>query len=233
MANPRKTAVSVLTKIEKDNAYSNITLKSFLNDAELTHEDIAFVSALVYGVLDRRITLDYVLSRFMKTPLKKTAPFTLNVLRTALYQIMFMDKIPESAAVNEAVKIMKSSKFSRNAGFVNGVLRSVLRTDVDLDSPQGRKLALADNSVTQADLVWDDKKLADMAQKFGIDLSEWKMKIAKLVADKDNKVQTIINDEKELKLVFTPEQYSFVLNALRRYGDDFTQSILKVLKIDE
>ena len=97
----------------------------------------------------------------------------------------------------------------------------------------GIKLALADNSVTQADLVWDDKKLADMAQKFGIDLSEWKMKIAKLVADKDNKVQTIINDEKELKLVFTPEQYSFVLNALRRYGDDFTQSILKVLKIDE
>ena len=112
-------------------------------------------------------------------------------------------------------------------------LIAVLRTDVDLDSPQGRKLALADNSVTQADLVWDDKKLADMAQKFGIDLSEWKMKIAKLVADKDNKVQTIINDEKELKLVFTPEQYSFVLNALRRYGDDFTLSILKVLKIDE
>ena len=135
MANPRKTAVSVLTKIEKDNAYSNITLKSFLNDAELTHEDIAFVSALVYGVLDRRITLDYVLSRFMKTPLKKTAPFTLNVLRTALYQIMFMDKIPESAAVNEAVKIIKKSKESRNAGFVNAVLRAALREETLL--PEG------------------------------------------------------------------------------------------------
>lgn len=135
MANPRKTAVSVLTKIEKDNAYSNITLKSFLNDTELTHEDIAFVSALVYGVLDRRITLDYVLSRFMKTPLKKTAPFTLNVLRTALYQIMFMDKIPESAAVNEAVKIIKKSKESRNAGFVNAVLRAALREETLL--PEG------------------------------------------------------------------------------------------------
>lgn len=143
MANPRKTAVSVLTKIEKDNAYSNITLKSFLNDAELTHEDIAFVSALVYGVLDRRITLDYVLSRFMKTPLKKTAPFTLNVLRTALYQIMFMDKIPESAAVNEAVKIIKKSKESRNAGFVNAVLRAALREETLLpEGDSGKELSI-------------------------------------------------------------------------------------------
>lgn len=129
MANPRKTAVSVLTRIEKDNAYSNITLKAYLNDNEFTREDIAFISALVYGVLDRRITLDYVLARFMKTPLKKTAPFTLNCLRVALYQIMFMDKIPESAAVNEAVKIIKKSKESRNAGFVNAVLRAVLREE--------------------------------------------------------------------------------------------------------
>ncbi len=135
MPNPRKTAVSVLTKIEKDNAYSNLTLNSYLQASELNREDIAFVSALVYGVLDRRITLDYVLSRFMKTPIRKTAPFTLNVLRTALYQIMFMDKIPESAATNEAVKIIKKSKESRNAGFVNAVLRSVLREKVLL--PEG------------------------------------------------------------------------------------------------
>ena len=143
MANPRKTAVSALTKIEKDNAYSNITLKSFLNNAELTKEDISFVSALVYGVLDRRITLDYVLSRFMKTPLKKTAPFTLNVLRTALYQIMFMDKIPESAAVNEAVKIIKKSKESRNAGFVNAVLRAALREETLLpESDSANELSI-------------------------------------------------------------------------------------------
>lgn len=135
MTNPRKAAVTVLTKIQKDNAYSNLTLKEFLKNAELSREDVHFVSALVYGVLDRQITLDFVLSRFMKTPIKKTAPFTLNVLRTALYQIMYMDKIPESAAVNEAVKIIKKSKESRNAGFVNAVLRSALREKVEL--PKG------------------------------------------------------------------------------------------------
>jgi 16S rRNA (cytosine967-C5)-methyltransferase len=65
----------------------------------------------------------------MKTPIKKTAPFTLSVLRSALYQIMYMDKIPDSAAVNEAVKLIKKSKESRNAGFVNAVLRSALRSE--------------------------------------------------------------------------------------------------------
>ena len=112
MANPRKLAASALVKIERDNAYSNITLNAFLKDTDLTPQDKGLFSALVYGVLDRKITLDFVLSKFMKTPIKKTAPFTLAVLRCALYQIMFMDKIPESAAVNEAVKLIKKSKES-------------------------------------------------------------------------------------------------------------------------
>ena len=139
MPNPRKLAVSALVKIERDNAYSNLTLNSFLKDFDLSKEDKALFSALVYGVLDRKITIDYVLSKFMKTPLKKTAPFTLNVLRVGLYQIMYMDKIPESAAVNESVKIIKSSKENRNAGFVNAVLRSVIRNPLELpngDSPK-------------------------------------------------------------------------------------------------
>ncbi len=129
MINPRKLAVNILTKIEKDNAYSNLTLSAYFKENELSVEEKAFVTALVYGVLDRKITLDYVLSRFMKTSIKKTAPFTLNTLRTALYQIMYMDKVPESAAVNEAVKLIKKSSESRNQGFVNAVLREVLRQD--------------------------------------------------------------------------------------------------------
>ncbi len=135
MANARKTAVKVLLKIEKEGAYSNLAVAEALKNAELTPQDKALATALIYGVLDRKITLDFILSKFLKTPVSKTEPFTLAVLRTALYQIKYMDKIPESAAVNEAVKIMKSSKFGRNSGFVNGVLRSVLRTEVDL--PQG------------------------------------------------------------------------------------------------
>lgn len=135
MANARKTAVKVLVKIEKEGTYSNLGVAEALKNSELNLQDKSLATAIIYGVLDRKITLDYILSKFLKTHINKTEPFTLMVLRSALYQIKYMDKIPESAAVNEAVKIMKSSKFSRNAGFVNGVLRSVLRTDVEI--PKG------------------------------------------------------------------------------------------------
>ncbi len=129
MENPRKLAVKALIKINTDNAYSNLTVNSLFKENELSLQDKSFATALVYGVLDRRITLDYVLSKFLKTPLKKVAPFTKEVLRTALYQIMFMDKIPNSAAVDEAVKLIKKSKESRNSGFVNAVLRNALRAE--------------------------------------------------------------------------------------------------------
>ncbi len=135
MSNPRKAAVKALLKVENDAAYSNIALNAVLRESGLENADRAFVSAVFYGVLDRRITIDYILSRFIKTPLKKVAPFTLEVLRSAVYQIMFMDKVPDSAAVNEAVKLIKSSKESRNAGFANAVLRNILRNEITL--PKG------------------------------------------------------------------------------------------------
>ena len=135
MSNPRKAAVKALLKVENDAAYSNIALNAVLRESGLENADKAFASAIFYGVLDRRITIDFVLSKFIKTPLKKVAPFTLEVLRSAVYQIMFMDKVPDSAAVNEAVKLIKSSRESRNAGFANAVLRNVLRSEITL--PQG------------------------------------------------------------------------------------------------
>lgn len=135
MVNPRSLAVKILIKIEKDNAYSNLTLNAFFEETEISNVDKAFVTNLVYGVIERKITLDYVLKNFIKAPLKKVQPITLNTLRVALYQVMFMDKIPESAAVNEAVKSIKKSKESRNSGFVNAVLRNILRAEKLL--PQG------------------------------------------------------------------------------------------------
>ncbi len=138
MPNARKIAAQILLKIEKNNSYSNLALNSYFKELDILPQDKAFVTTLVYGVIERKITLDYILKKFIKTPLKKVQPFTLANLRIALYQIMFLTKIPVSAAVNEAVKIVKGSKESRNASFVNGVLRSALRGDLSL--PDGNDL---------------------------------------------------------------------------------------------
>ena len=126
-------------KVETEGAYSNITLNAALRGTDLSDRDKALAAGLFYGVLDRKITLDYALARQMKTPLKKVQPYTLTVLRTALYQILYMDKIPDSAAVNEAVKAVRASRESRNAGFVNAVLRNLLRQGVIL--PDGKDTA--------------------------------------------------------------------------------------------
>ncbi len=138
MATARKIAIDALLKVNNDLAYSNITLNNILKNSGLSDEDKAFATALFYGVLDRKITLDYVLDSLIKTSLNKVDGFTKEVLRVGLYQIMFMDKVPDSAAVNEAVKIIKTSKKRYNSGFVNAVLRSAIRSEKLL--PEGNSV---------------------------------------------------------------------------------------------
>ena len=129
LANARRMAVEALLKVNNDNAYSNITLNNLLKNSDASDNDKALATALFYGVLDRRITLDYVLDSLTKTPFKKVNFFTAEVMRVGLYQIMYMDRIPNSAAVDEAVKMIKKSKEHRNSGFVNAVLRAAIRAE--------------------------------------------------------------------------------------------------------
>ena len=132
MANARKIAVNALIEVSKNGSYSNITLNKILATDGLSETDKAFATALFYGVLDRRITLDYFISRHIKTSIDKVSPTALECLRIALYQILYMDKIPTSAAVDESVKIIKHSKEKYLSGFVNGVLRNALRSGFEL-----------------------------------------------------------------------------------------------------
>ncbi|MBQ2963305.1 MAG: 16S rRNA (cytosine(967)-C(5))-methyltransferase RsmB [Clostridia bacterium] len=125
MKTARQTAFEILNKIERDKSYSNLTLDSFLCSANLSGADNALVSALVYGVLERSISLDYCLSRHLKQPLKKLKPQVLTALRLGTYQLFFMDKIPVSAAVNESVTLVKKNGCAFASGLTNAVLRAV------------------------------------------------------------------------------------------------------------
>lgn len=135
MANPRKTAFKVLQKVEEDSAYSNLTINNEIKVSQLDKRDAAFTSAIVYGVLERKLTLDYIIRQYTKVRLKKIEKSVLILLRMGIYQIIFMDKIPESAAVNESVKIAKQLKLYKSSGFINGVLRSVVRNNGKYDLP--------------------------------------------------------------------------------------------------
>lgn len=129
--NARELALNVLYKIEVDEAYSNTTLDKELNNSDLSKLDKALASEIVYGVLTWKITLDEIIQRYSSIKLKKISDWILNILRMGIYQIAFLDKIPESAAVNESVNLAKRYGHEASARFVNAILRKITKDEVD------------------------------------------------------------------------------------------------------
>jgi len=121
--NPRQLALEVLDKLEKSGQYSNIAVDNACRDRELDGKDSRLVSTLVYGVIERRITLDHIIDKLSSLPPSKIERTTRNILRMGLYQLIHLDRIPPHAAINESVNL--ASKRSR--GFVNALLRGFLR----------------------------------------------------------------------------------------------------------
>ena len=107
MANARRIAVETLVRIHRDGSFSNVVLDTALRENQLSPADKGLVSRLVYGVTERRLTIDYLLGNFCTMKLEKMHPVVVDILRTGVYQLLYMDKIPTSAAVNEAVKLAK------------------------------------------------------------------------------------------------------------------------------
>ncbi len=130
MATARDCAFDVLQKMERDGAYSTVALRSYFNRTEMTAQDIQLATALVFGVTERKLTLDYFLAKQLSQPIKKLKPQVLTVLRIGAYQLLFLDKVPASAAVNEAVKSVKKNGCAYASGLVNAVLRKVASAGV-------------------------------------------------------------------------------------------------------
>ena len=138
MAEAREVALLTLAACEKQGAWSDGYLKRMLRENQLDSRDAAFATRLCFGVLQNRLLIDWHLASFCNTPLHKLDLKVLCALRCAAYQILFMDKVPPSAAVNEAVSLTKKHcRNPRASGMVNGILRSMLRAE-KLEEPNGK-----------------------------------------------------------------------------------------------
>jgi len=127
---PRKIALEALYKIDNEEAYSNIVLDELLNKNRnaLSNKDINFISELLYGVTTWKLTLDTIIQKYSKIKIKKISPWVINILRMGAYQIVFLDKVPKSAAVNESVNLCKKYGV-KSVGFVNAILRKIEKKD--------------------------------------------------------------------------------------------------------
>lgn len=140
-ASAREVALDVLVRVEQEGAYSNLLLNSTLQKSALSREDTGLATELVYGTISRMNTLDQVLGGFVAKGIAKLQPWVRNLLRLSLYQVMYLDRIPPHAAVNEAVNIAKKRGHQGISGMVNGVLRSVLRAGELPVLPEGLSVA--------------------------------------------------------------------------------------------
>lgn len=120
----REAAFKALLAIERDGSYSNLELSKMLASDELSNK--GFIREIVYGVTENKIYLDYILDKFIKKGAAKTKLQALIILRMGVYQILFMNSVPNYAAVNESVALAR--RFARGTdGFINGVLRNFIR----------------------------------------------------------------------------------------------------------
>lgn len=129
----REIALKIVYKIDKEDAYSNIELNEQIkrNRKNLTEKDIGLISEIVYGVTTWRLTLDEIIKKYSKIKIKKISPWILNILRMGIYQIIFLDKIPKSAAVNESVNLAKRYGHASSSNFVNAILRKIEKNDYE------------------------------------------------------------------------------------------------------
>ena len=156
----RNIALKSLYEINIKQAYSNIVLDKFINEnrEKLSNLDINFISELVYGVVTWKLSLEYIIQKYSKTKIKKMSDWVKNILYLGSYQILFLDKVPKSAAVNESVNLCKKYNF-KSVGLVNAIIRKIEKSDY-------KEISNITNSITRISLKysmpeWIVKKFCD------------------------------------------------------------------------
>lgn len=165
--NLREMALEILLETEKNGAYPNVLLKQTLDKyLYMEKQERAFLTRLVEGTVERKLTLEYFINSVSKTPVHKMKPVIRCILRMAAYQIFYMDSVPDSAACNEAVKLAQKKGFHTLKGFVNGVLRNLSRQKDAIRIPEEGKEPVRALSVQYSVPEWLVEKVI---QDYGMD----------------------------------------------------------------
>ena len=209
--NTRALVLTMLLESESGQEYGNVILRNTLMKYDyLSAQEKAFIKRLFEGCVEYRIQLDYLLNAYSKTKTAKMKPAILSILRMGVYQILYMDAVPDAAACNEAVALAQQWGFHGLKGFVNGVLRTIVRKKDELPEPDEKKEPTAALSVRYAMPEW---LVCFFCEKYGI-LNTQKMLAAML----SEQPVTIRMDERLSKA-----ERARVLEQMRAQGIDVKQ----------
>lgn len=153
--NGREAVLNILLELEGQTEYSNALIAAVLDKYDyLDSREKAFIKRVSEGCIERRIQIDYVLDQYSKTPVIKMKPLIRELLRMSVYQLLFMEHIPDAAVCNEAVKLAKKRGFKPLQGYVNGVLRNIARGHGEIAYPDREKEPDAYLSVCYSMPLW-------------------------------------------------------------------------------
>lgn len=152
--NPREAAVLSLNSAFKNGRFVNLELDSTIKKYGFEDKDKSFYTRLLYGTVEKKLTLDWYLSKISKTALADIEPLVRCILETALYQIFEMDRVPDSAACNEATELVKKLCPGSYAGFVNAILRNTIRQKAALRAELQTLPGLPGTSVRHSIPLW-------------------------------------------------------------------------------
>jgi len=166
---PRETALKILYDIEVHNAYANISLKKHLKNVNYKVEDRGLITELVYGIIKYKMTLDFIIKQFSSIKVNKISQWILNILRLGIYQIIYLDKIPDSAACNESVKLAKKYGHQASVKYVNAVLRNIARNKDNIQYPNKKNQPVEYLSIQYSFPEWLIKK---WISRYGFEFTE-------------------------------------------------------------
>ena len=195
--NTRLLILETLLEIEKKNIFVKDALQKLLFQKQfLSKQDRAFITRMVEGVTEYQVQLDYVIDCFSKTKVKKCKPFIRCLLRMGVYQILYMDSVPNEAACNECVKLAKKKGFQNLSGFVNGVLRNISREKDFIQYPEREKDLEGYLSITYSMPAWLVK---EMLSWYGEEVTERILKASVMPSDLTVRVNENRISKEELK----------------------------------
>ena len=195
--NERELVLDMLLQITRDGEYSHIVIKNVLDKYQyLDKRERAFITRVVNGTLERMIEIDYIINQFSKVKVNKMKPVIRTILRSSVYQMKYMDSVPDSAICNEAVKLAGKRGFVNLKGFVNGVLRNIGRNLDKISYPDEKdqeafisiKYSLPEWMVKQWLKVYDEETVKMIGKAFleekplTVRFDEHKIKKAELIA---------------------------------------------------
>lgn len=205
--NTRELIVEILLEILEKEKYSHLVIRDVLQKYDyLDSRDKAFIKRVADGCVEWKIKIDYIINQFSKVKVERQKPLIRTILRMSVYQLMFMDNIPDSAVCNEAVKLCKKRGFQNLQGFVNGVLRNIARNKEQIEYPDREKDIVEFLSVEYSMPTWIVEKFIEeqgeeIAEKILAGFMEIEPVTIRMNENADEEsVESLVNEWKKCKV---------------------------------